>query len=295
MVKEFDAAAFKAKPDQIVGPVKSAFGYHIIKLLARDNREVRIADIRLPVNVGSQTKDDVEQRAQDFADRAKQGDFVKEAAQSKYNVTETPAFLNNTSIPGIGTNSILNKFAFHNKVGTVGDVVTLQNGLGVFMVTEAKEAGIRPFDELKASLETRVKREKKMEKVKTIATELRQSLVPGDSLQKLSLKRPDITAAHLAAYTLSSSAPGIGRDPGVVGALAALNVGEISKPVEGQRGVYIVKLIAKTPFDSTAYNAQKEGIRNGLLSERRNNFLAEWSDKLKKSAEIVDNRDLFYR
>src|SRR5207244_2439227 len=41
MVKQFDEAAFKAKPGQIVGPVRSQFGYHIIKVVARDNREVR--------------------------------------------------------------------------------------------------------------------------------------------------------------------------------------------------------------------------------------------------------------
>ena len=163
------------------------------------------------------------------------------------------------------------------------------------MVSEVKEAGVQPFDELKATLEPRVKRDKKLEKVRAIAAEIRQTISPGDSLQKVSQKRPDVTVAHLVAYTLSSSAPGIGRDPGLVGALAGLNVGETSKPVEGQRGVYIVRLLSKTPFDSAAYNAQKESLRNSLLSERRNSFLTDWSDKLKKSAEIVDNRDLFYR
>lgn len=32
MVKAFDAAVFSAKPGQIVGPVKTKFGYHLIKV-----------------------------------------------------------------------------------------------------------------------------------------------------------------------------------------------------------------------------------------------------------------------
>jgi parvulin-like peptidyl-prolyl isomerase len=295
MVKEFDAAAFKAKDGQIVGPVKSQFGYHIIKLHSHDSREVRIADARLPVHVGSQTKDDVERRAEDFAILAKQGDFIKEAGQSKYNVSETPALQKNATIPGIGSNPFLNKFAFNNKVGMVSEVVSLQNGFGVFMVSEVKEAGVRPFEELKPSIETRVQRERKMEKVRQIASEMQRSLAAGDSLQKISLKRPDVPFTHLGAFTMSAGIPGIGRDLGLMGAITALNPGEISKPVDGQRGVYLLRLTSKTPFDSTAYNTQRESLRSQLWTEKSNRFLSDWADNLKKSAEIVDNRDVFYR
>jgi peptidyl-prolyl cis-trans isomerase D len=295
MVKEFEEAAFKAKTGQIVGPIKSAFGYHIIKVVARDNREVRIADARLPVHVGTQTKEDVEQRALDFSVLAKQGDFAKEAGQSKYNVVETPAFLKDAAVPGIGSNSFLNKFAFNDKVGTVTDVVTLPNGFGVFMVSEVKDAGIRPFDELKASIEARVKRERKMEKARQLASELRQSLSQGDSLQKITLKRSDLPVVHLTSFTLNAGIPGIGQDLSLTGGLAALNAGQISKPIDGLRGVYLVSLTSKSAFDSTTYNTQKDILRNQLLTERKNRFLSDWSENLKKSAEIVDNRDLFYR
>ena len=42
-------------------------------------------------------------------------------------------------------------------------------------------------------------------------------------------------------------------------------------------------------------NAQKDLIRTQLISDRRTRFLADWTDRLKKSADIVDNRDMFYR
>ncbi|MBI4549236.1 MAG: peptidylprolyl isomerase [Ignavibacteriae bacterium] len=295
MVKEFEEAAYKAKIGQIVGPVRSQFGYHIIKVLGRDNREARFSDIHIAVHISPKTRSELSQRAQDFAYLAKQGDFQKEAELNKYNVVETLPFQKDAVIPGIGSNSTLNRFAFTGTLGDISEPITLSNGWGVFMISEVKEAGIRPFDEVKSTVETRLKREKKIEKLKILANELLQMVNPNGDLQNISAKRPDLPVQHLAPFTLSGSIPGIGRDLILIGGISTLNPGQISKPIEGQRGVCIVKLLSKTPFDSTAYNSQKENLRSQLLSEKRNRFLSEWSDQLKKSADIVDNRDLFYR
>src|SRR5207245_5247253 len=73
MVKPFEDAAMKARPGQIVGPVRTPFGYHIIKVLARDSREVKISYIHMSINASSQTKSDIKQRAKEFSYLAKQG------------------------------------------------------------------------------------------------------------------------------------------------------------------------------------------------------------------------------
>lgn len=39
MVAEFDAAAFSLKKGQITGPIKTAFGYHVIKALSDPGME----------------------------------------------------------------------------------------------------------------------------------------------------------------------------------------------------------------------------------------------------------------
>jgi peptidyl-prolyl cis-trans isomerase D len=295
MVKPFEEAAYKAKVGQIVGPIRTQFGYHLIKVLGRDNREVKIADIRMAVHPSSQTKNDISQRAQDFAFLAKDGNFLKEAEQSKYSVIETPSFQKNAVIPGIGSNAAVNRFAFTNKVGAVSEALLLQSGHGVFMVSEVKEAGIRPFDEVKLQIETRLKREKKVEKVKLLTADMRQNLTAQDGLQKLSAQRPDLHLQHVAPTVLNGFIPDIGRDLGLIGGITGLTANEISKPIEGQRGVYLIKVLTKTPFDSTMYKSQKETLRNQLFTEKRNRVFSDWSEELKKSADIVDNRDLFYR
>lgn len=295
MVKSFEEAAFKTRPGQIVGPVRTQFGYHIIKVIAYDNREVKFADIRISVKVSGQTRDALNQQSQDFQYLAKQGDFVKEAQAQNYTVSETPAFQKNAVIPGVGVNNALNKFAFNGKVGSISDVISLSNGYGVFMISDVKDAGMRPFDEMKTTLDARVRREKKMEKVRSLATQLRQSLNARDSLTTLAAHNGQIIVQKLASFTLSGTIPGVGRDLAFIGGISSLNAGEISKPIESSRGYYVIRLITKSPFDSTLYNAQKELMRAQLLRDERNRFFTEWLDQLKKSADIVDNRDVFYR
>jgi peptidylprolyl isomerase/peptidyl-prolyl cis-trans isomerase D len=295
MVKPFEEAAYKAKVGQVVGPVKTQFGYHIIKLTARDNREVKIHDIHMKVNVSAATRSDVSQRAQDFAYLAKEGDFVKEAEQSKYPTTEPPAFQKNAVISGLGMNSTANKFAFNNKLGAVSDVISIQNGFIVAMVSEVKEAGIQPFDDVKTLLETKVKQAQRIEKTKAIASQLRQSLAQGDGLQKITAQRTDLQVQHAGPATIVGMDPLVSRDISFVGALTALNPGEVSNPIEGQRGVYIIKLLSKSALDTATYNSQREMLLSQIVAEKKSRFFSEWSENLKKSAAIVDNRDLFYR
>ena len=296
MVPPFEDAAFKANTGQIVGPIRTPFGYHIIKILAKDNREVKIADIHLSVHIGSQTQSDISQQAQDFSYITKQGSFEKEAQQSKYKVQETLPFQKDAVVPGLGLNNAINKFAFNNKSGSISDPITVQNGSAVLMVSEVKEAGMRSFDEVKPSLDARVKREKEIEKTKTIVAGMRQSLTKGDSLGKIIRGYagiPDVQ--HCQAVTLGGFIPGVGHDMSFIGSLSKLQPGEISNPIEGQRGIYLIQLQSKTPFDSAAYVTQRETLRSQLLSEKRNLFLSQWTDELKKKADIVDNRDVFYR
>ncbi len=295
MVKPFEDAAMKARPGQIVGPVRSQFGYHIINVVAKDNREVKVADIHVTITTSSRTKSDLQQRAQELSYFAQQGDFGKEAEKDKYTVSETPAFTKDAVIPGIGLNSAVNKFAFNGKAGQISEPMNVQNGIAVLMITEVRQGGIRPFDELKTQIEGQLRREKKFEKLKAMAGQLRQSLNPGDSLKKISEKQPGVTFSHLPQFNLGGFIPTLGRDMGFLGGIVDLKVGEVSHPIAGARGVYIVRLGSRTPFDSATYKTARQNLRVQLLAEKRSRFFNEWSDQLRKGAEIVDNRDQFYK
>jgi len=69
---------------------------------------------------------------------------------------------------------------------------------------------------------------------------------------------------------------------------------QISQPIKGNSFVYIIQLVNKTPFDSSAYKSQYETLKEQIYNEKRNTLFFIWLDNLKKNAKIVDNRSLYF-
>lgn len=295
MVKQFEDACYKTAVNQITGPIRTQFGYHIIKVTGKSKRELKIADIAIPVRVSSETRSVIYQNAQDFKFLAEENDFIKEAEVLKYEVLETASFGEKGIIPGIGHNPSINRFAFEKKLGTISDVLPLTEGYGVFIISEVKKEGIRPLADLKESIRPRVLRDKKMQLLKNKVSDYRKQIQSSDPLSVLTQKNADLSVQVTGQFTLAGGVPGIGRDMMFIGSLLSLKQNEISKPIEGLRGFYIAKLTERVEVDSVAYKAQKDMLASQTLQTKKSQFLSEWLEQLRKNAEIKDNRDLYFR
>jgi len=295
MVPAFEKAAYAARPGDIVGPVRSPFGLHIIKVHARDSRELKIAHIDLKIETSSQTKNDLYDRARDFAYNARESEFDKEAQQLGFEIRETQVQEKSTVVPGVGMLPSAVRWAFDESVGSVSEPYSVPSGSVVLCVAEIKDAGVRPFDEVKDRARPLALLQKKIERVKAMAADLRQKLGSGDSLTKVTTLNPAIRVEAIPPFTLGSSVPGVGRDPFFFGAVSGLQPGQISQPVQNQRGAFLVQVLTVSTFDSTAFAGQREMLKSRLLQEKRNRFLSDWLTKLKEKADIEDDRDLFFR
>jgi parvulin-like peptidyl-prolyl isomerase len=295
MVKPFETAVFKAKPGNIIGPIRTQFGFHLIKVHARDARELKIVDILIPISASTQTKNETFERASDFAYNAGESDFAHEAQASGFEVKESQIQEKGGVVPGIGINERVTQWAFAEGVGAVSEALPIPNGYAVFVVAEAKDAGTRPFEEVKESLRPQVVRRKKIEKVQEIAADLKAQLTPPDSLTKIEELNPKIKVRRTGTFTLSGSVPGVGRDQNFLGAVSVLEVGQISSPVRSVRGAFLIQLLSKTEIDSSGFVAQKDVLRTQMLQEKRDRVFRDWLAKLKDDADIEDNRDIFFR
>ena len=295
MVKEFENAAFRMKVGEVSGPVRTQFGLHIIKLTGKDNRELKLSSIVLPLTPSSQTKNDVFERARDFAYNARESEFTKEAQSMGLETKETQVQEKGGIVPGIGLNEGVVQWAFKNSTGTVSEPFTVPNGYVVFTITATKNAGVKPFDEVKESLKPVVLRKKKVAKTEELAASLRAKLSPSDSLTRIATLDSSIKVQNSGQFTLAVGVPGVGRDMSFIGAVSGLSVRQISPPVSGLRGAYLIQLFSKSTFDSSAYASEHDVLRNQLLQEKKNKFLGDWIAKLKENADIEDDREEFFR
>ena len=85
MVKEFEEAAFNAEIGEIVGPVQTQFGYHLIKV--EDKREERTAEFE---QVESRIRRTLENKKQNEVYMAKTAE-LREKYLNKYLCTLWPS------------------------------------------------------------------------------------------------------------------------------------------------------------------------------------------------------------
>ncbi len=294
-VKPFEEAAFRTKVGGIVGPVRTPFGWHVIKVTGRDKREVKIADLVEKIKASNKTSDDAFSQAQDFTILSKDEGFEKSAELSHVQVLETPPFSKGSFVPGVGMNDAVVSFAFSKKLGAISDPISISNGIAVFRISEVREDGIHPFDEVKASIRVPVMREKKLAVIKKQVDQFYASLTPASDLITAAASLQNVTAMRTGPFSPSGAVTGIGHDPKFVGEALALNQNEISKPFDGSRGYYIIKIMSKTAMDTARYSAEQNTLHDQILQEKKSRMISDWLTALRAKADIVDDREKFYR
>lgn len=298
MVPEFEKAAFNAKIGDLVGPIKTNYGFHIIKVSNRSRRVIIAAEINIPVKVSAQTREEIYNSANDLVYIVNKGsDFEKEAELMKYPIQETTPFNEKSEfVPGIGMHKAIVQFAFDNKLGTVSDVFRISNGYVVVKISEVIHAGVKRFDEVKEGLKPTVLREKKMDMMKKKADGMRNKIPSGEGLEFLTSIDQNLVTTQTGSFNYGQSVGGgVGRDFSFNYTAFNMKQNQISQPIKGSRGYYLIQLISKSSFDSTAYSIQKNILRTQIFQEKRSQMFNNWLSELKKNSKIEDYRYKYYR
>jgi len=138
-------------------------------------------------------------------------------------------------------------------------------------------------------------KQKKMEKVREQVDAFYKTLTSSSDIISAAQSNVNLIAQNTGVFKPTDGPPGIGRDLKFIGSALSLNPGELSKPFEGNRGYYIIQLLSKSPFDSVKYSSERELLSGQILQEKRSRAISDWHTALREKADIVDNRDKFFR
>lgn len=149
-VPEFAEAIKKAKAGEIVGPVKTQFGYHIIYVKAKDSKNENLATVShilLTPTISDESKAEINKKIADLKTQldTKKVSWEQVNTQDKFNFAIKEQFKKlskSDSIPGIGTDVALSTKLFSAKVG---ETIEHKAQFGSFLLIKTKEV---PFKEV---------------------------------------------------------------------------------------------------------------------------------------------------
>ena len=278
----FKAYSFDNKKGDM-GVVETSFGYHIIEILNQTafNNTLQLATVARKIEPSEKTNDDVFNAKQKFEIAAETGDFRELAAERNLTVKPVTFKELDENIPGLGSQRQVVRWAFDNEteVGDYKSFTVAGVGFIVAQLVDVNEEGLISVEDAAASASTAVRNEKKAEMIrKKIAT---GALADIAAAQGQTVK--NATGVTMSNTTLS----GVGAEPKIVGAAFGLGQGEVSKPIDGNRGVYVVEV---TKVSEATKLENYAAIIARLSNARKNNVQTKVYSALEAAAEIEDNR-----
>lgn len=292
MVRPFSNFVFRNEVGD-VALVPSQFGYHIIEVLDQKGGEdaLKLINISREILPSDETLDRIYGEASSFASQVDDiesfGNVAEENGYQPRPVTDLKPFDEN--VIGIGNNREIIKWA-HKDETDIGNIQLFSNGSESYVVvilTDATEEGYRPLEEIKESIRPQVLNQVK---ARQITDEFAQAAEGTTKIQEVA----DKVGLSVNSQNLKFSASvisGFGNEPRVLGVLSGIEVNELSDPIEGERGVYLLQVFGRTeaPEKSDLSSEQKQQAN---LTQSR--VATEAFNSLKEEAKVEDNRYKFY-
>ena len=292
MVAEFTEVSFK-KPINSFSQAKTRFGIHIIEVLGRrDSKQLKVATVDSEIIRSKETIALVQDQAIEFI-----GGLGKEVSDSSFRSKATSAGLQinpangilvtQKELPAFGSNFMqMKKWAFSKNTdqGDISDDLVFENKVVVAQLTSKTAAGVVSFD----VLPNNIKEDIRFELLNKKRAEYLKGKMAGSSLEEIA-KTNSLEVRSASTVTLANpTVEAAGNEPAVAGSSFGTPLNTVSKPIEGENGVFVINVTSVNTLPAPEnLDQQKEAARNQL----RSNASDRAYNALKKASNMEDNRD----
>ena len=298
MVPEFDLASFDANKGDIVGPVLTDFGFHIIKIEDKrttedGNDQVNASHILLTIKPGRGTENNLKDTASIFALEAEEYGFFNHADSLGMEVFESndvekeSIFINDI---GVARNAV--NFAFRSDVGSISEPVKNDNFFLVFYLDKIKDKTVKSLDDVREELTLKFENELTKEQIKSLAESL--GINSNTDLSNVAEQNENFEYVNSVTSKLNGSFQSIGKSNYVVGALKNAKIGDLLGPLPTIRGEAFVKVLNIGLVNEADFDEKKQAIKESLIISRQNSMWSNWLQALKEESDIEDYRYDFY-
>jgi peptidyl-prolyl cis-trans isomerase D len=301
MIKEFEEAAFSAQPNELVGPIQTSFGFHLIQVLEhRAGGQRPLAEVEAQVKsrlAGERADQAAEAKAKELSERIVKEKIVSEAELQKLADNDsitfltTPPFGKDDSVAGVGRNTPFSGAAFSLKLGEVSPPVKIPRGWALLALKQESPARVPELADVEAKVRVAVNREKMNQLAAAGLASARAALSAGTPIDAVA-KSLDLQVQDSGDFGRTGGIQGLGAAPAVAEAALTLPVGGIGGPIPVPAGAVVFQVTSRKTFDPATFAKEKEATRASLERNEVNRLVGSILDQRKRELRVEYDRPL---
>lgn len=285
-------AAFDLPVGQSTQPVKTSFGFHILRVDERWGDSVALHQIFIPIVVSPETEDAVFSLMDGLEDIALRTGLVTAADSLGLPVRVDVAISADIDfIPGAGALGVAPDWALDpvTEIGEVSQFFENATGFHVFELLGRQDAGVASLEGVAPSIRQLLLAEKKKEQAVEIAANITSAMASGASLDEAA-GRLGWTVRESESFRRGDFVPGLGQGTEAIGEAFGTPVGSVSRVVDAGDAVAVLQVVERQEATREAFDEVKEALLGQLTFERTQEYVQKWLLALRADATVEDHR-----
>ena len=297
MVKPFADKAFSMKAGEISQPVRTRFGWHIIKVEKINEGSIVSFDeakkgIRKKL-IDEEAKILAYEEAESVFDTIFEGDDLIKASNERNLKLQTTAFFTiKGPDKGIKNRKKFASAAFNLSAMEISDIQDLGDGYYILQVIEKNPGEIPELKDVEEKVRAALIKEKQDEKASTDANEFLSGLKKG-KLMSAQRAKYDLKLNSTGFFKRNEPVPDIGSERGIIEAAFKLSnkIKLPEKVIKGEKGYYVISFNERKEADPEGFVKEKANIKEGLLRQKRIKAFDEWLTQIRNKSDISIEKD----
>lgn len=301
MVKEFEDACWSTQVGQISAPVKTRFGWHIIKVIdkrmnEKNEAEVSAAHILVKFTASKKTMMSNELKANQIFETAKNKGIMTAATEFAMQIAESEEFQETSKfVPGIGNYPEVYQFAFKNSVGTLYNQLVVNprsNEKIVLEVSDSLGVHYAKLEDEKENIIRLIQRKKKLNAEIEYANAFVTKYQPAQYLEMAA--QDSLAIIDFAEVTVDGSIPKVGVVKELNQSMLNTEKGKFTPVIKNDKAVYMALVENKNIATEALWTKVKTKEIKEAKEKLQTNHLNLWYANQKKKITVEDKRKDIY-